>query len=100
MKISNLIQFYNLSKCYKEITYMVKIEIFEKDKCVNKLYIYIESMSPSLFQVRFVALHDEKLLKYFYKLKNVHFDDFMLAKEYAVKKMQKIKQYLENSKNN
>jgi len=100
MKISNLIQFYNLSECYKEITYMVKIEIFENEKCVNKLYIYIESMSQSLYQVRFTSLHDEKFLKYIYKLRTVHFDDFMLAKEYAIKKMQKLKQYLENAKNN
>jgi hypothetical protein len=45
-------------------------------------------------------VHDEKLLKYIYKLRTVHFDDFMLAKEYAIKKMQKLKQYLENAKNN
>ena len=100
MKVSNIIQMYNLTDNFKEISYLVKVEIYDCNKLVNRLYYYVERICEGLYEVKFNSIADEKTLKYFFKLKTVHFDDFILAKEYAVKKMKKLKQYLENAKNN
>ena len=91
---------YNLTDNFKEINYLVKVEIYDSGKLVNRLYYYVEKICEDLFQVKFNCIADEKTLKYFFKIRTVHFNDFILAKEYAVKKMKKLKLYLENAKNN
>lgn len=100
MEISNIIQMYNLTDNFKEISYLVKVEIYDSGKLVNRLYYYVERVCNNLFEVKFNSIADEKTLKYYFKIRTVHFDDFILAKEYAIKKMKKLKQYLENAKNN